>query len=197
MMNQKLIEEKITELKNQYPDQLWESAYKNGMNGSELMKQLEGLTPAHLDHGLEQSRRQCADWPPGIAKFANLCKGYIPTASGDSKCSIENCPVSVNSTRCEFHPYTTPEDRLSRITDALRKHIDMVRYYLFISNQYPADPRKRYLIISLHSPQDYDEWTPDLLKTWETFKPEIDEAPHAYQMRVKAEVRRLIDAEVY
>jgi len=196
-MNQKLIEETITELRDQYKPAVWDSTYPNGMNGPELSRQLSGLSSAHLEYGLEQNRRKHAGWPPGVSEFANLCKGYISAASGESKCSIENCPVSVNSSRCEFHPYTTPEDRLSRITDALHKHIDMVRYYLFISNQYPADTSKRYLIISLHNPQDYDEWTPDLLKVWETFKPETDEAPHAYQLRVKSEVCRLIDAEVY
>ena len=109
-MNQKLIEAAIKDLKDQYKPAVWDSTYPKGMNGPELSKQLKGLTSAHLEHGLNQCRREHADWPPGVSEFANLCKGYVSTASGDCNCSINNCPVPVNSDRCEFHPYTTPED---------------------------------------------------------------------------------------
>lgn len=185
----------IASIQQNYTADAWHRSYPNGMNAAALLDALHGVTQEQIQHGLDRVKIDHADWPLGIAQFANLCKDLKVSKGDGGGCAIPGCWIPTSLYRCEHHHKGLKQFELDIVTQALKKHRPFVEYQIFVEST---------SLVSLIDPEQmqdgekvWPEWSNEMLFMWNRHKIQDGESPMQYRARMRHEVDVLIEKDLY
>jgi len=171
-MEHHFTEKLLVALKPKYP-----TTWPQVVSMHEWQRELEPYNNLQVKYAIDQLRHQFPRFPPNAMEFANLCDEYAERRSQQlTRCTAPGCPLEISGERCSFHFSGMGHHECEKVSECIRRNIELVNYYVFLQS---------VRLVEIPAPQlwDWPAYALDQLKLYPIAESEL---PGVYVKRIGA-----------